>query len=226
MDKIYHNGYDKYVAAVQLYATADDGFLYYDKTGTTKVKVTNAELVDMFVKGSVINFNNKVYQPACLSESVNGYGIVTVCSDAANYNFFTSEAVPTLSVAAESGLTTILGETVSDLQSGVVITNDEIVGTLKYVTDFTQYSTVVEEQSGNYIALKMTSTTPTSETVTTTVELIGGPIVEPVTLDSNMNTVLRIVDKDLQKIKVTSATDGVSTVKTYDLSGLTLTPSV
>lgn len=100
-----------------------------------------------------------------------------------------------------------------------MIGNDSISGTLKYVTGYTGFSSKVSEQSGNYLALKV-ATVP-SENVTTTVEVVGGTK-GAVKLDSDMNIVLRIANKDTQSIKVVSTMGGQSVEKLYHLTNLTV----
>lgn len=108
---------------------------------------------------------------------------------------------------------------VGDLQSSVAIENGVISGTLNYVTDYTGFSGDVALQSGNYLALKCTTENPRD---TITVELIGGTVGHPVTLDADRNIVLRITNTETQSVKVV-ATDGESTAtQQYALSGLTL----
>ena len=94
-----------------------------------------------------------------------------------------------------------------------------ISGTLNYVTNYTGFSGNVAEQSGNYLALKCT-TGSLDDTIT--VELIGGTVGHPVTLDEDRNIVIRITNPETQSIEVV-ATDGeVSTSTVYALTGLTL----
>lgn len=50
-------------------------------------------------------------------------------------------------------------------------------------------------------------------------ELLGGTVGHPVTLDSDRNIVLLIADKDTQKVQV--VVNGTAS-KTYKLTGLTL----
>lgn len=76
----------------------------------------------------------------------------------------------------------------------------------------------VENQSGNYLALKI-DTDP--EDAVTTVEIVGGNK-GPVTLDADKTHVCRITNKDTQKIKVVSKANGETVTKTYDLTGLVL----
>lgn len=62
------------------------------------------------------------------------------------------------------------------------------------------------------------------ENAVVTVELFNG-VHGPATLDSDLNAVLRITDKDTQKIILTVVDDGVSETKIYSLKGLTLSAS-
>lgn len=122
------------------------------------------------------------------------------------------------SVNAEDGEANLFGKTVNELQENVVVGEDAITGTLKYVSGYTGFSSVVSEQAGNYLALRIDTNEPDT---LTTVELVGGTK-GPVVLDDDMNIVLLIKDKNSQSIKVTMETDEDSLTKTYDLSGLTL----
>lgn len=129
-----------------------------------------------------------------------------------------------LSVKPEDGEAVLFGKTVNELQSDVVVSgdvvvsDDEVTGTLKYVDGYVDFSSNVSEQSGNYLALKIEAEPAEAETV---VELVGGTK-GPVTLDDDMNIVLLIKNKDTQSIKVTTTHNEESVTKTYGLSGLTL----
>ena len=123
-----------------------------------------------------------------------------------------------LSVKPEDGEAVLFGKTVNELQSDVVVSDDEVTGTLKYVDGYVDFSSNVSEQSGNYLALKIEADPAEAETV---VELVGGTK-GPVTLDDDMNIVLLIKNKDTQSIKVTTTHNEESVTKTYGLSGLTL----
>ena len=123
-----------------------------------------------------------------------------------------------LSVKPEDGEAVLFGKTVNELQSDVVVSDDEVTGTLKYVDGYVDFSSNVSEQSGNYLALKIEAEPAEAETV---VELVGGTK-GPVTLDDDMNIVLLIKNKDTQSIKVTTTHNEESITKIYGLSGLTL----
>ena len=112
----------------------------------------------------------------------------------------------------------LFGKKVSDLQSDVVIGENEIAGTLKYVSGYTEFSSTAEEQSGNYLALKVVAE-PTD--AVTSVEVVGGTK-GPVILDSDMNVVLLIRNKDEQRVRISGQVGATTATKMYGLSGLTL----
>ena len=120
-----------------------------------------------------------------------------------------------LSVTAYAGNDDLFGKTASDLQSDVIVGESAITGTLKYVDDYTGFSSKVEEQTGNYIVIRAS----VADTADATISV---KVTNPVVLDSDGIAVLRIADKDSQTITVV-ASDGEneSVTKVYELSGLT-----
>lgn len=132
------------------------------------------------------------------------------------------QVVPTLEivVTAVTGDVDLLGLTPDDLQENIEISDGAISGTLKYVTDYTGFSGDVSEQSGNYLAIKVTAV----EDATITVELINGTVGHPVTLDSDGMIVLKIADVDTQSIEVIATKGNISEKQSFTISGLTLTP--
>lgn len=112
----------------------------------------------------------------------------------------------------------LLGKNSEDLQTGIVIRENAITGTLNYVTGYTGFNeSDVEEQSGNYLALKMS---PTPADAITTVEIVGGKK-DPVQIDDDLMFVGRISSTS-QSIRVVTKANGKRVTKTYSLSGLTL----
>lgn len=108
----------------------------------------------------------------------------------------------------------LFGKTVDDLQTGVSFGNGTVTGTLKYVDDYTGFSSNVEEQTGNYIVLK--AEVPEVSDVTITVK-----ITNPVTLDSDGIFVGKIANKSSQTITVVASKTGLPSVtRTFTLSGL------
>lgn len=120
----------------------------------------------------------------------------------------------------ESGEATLFGKTVNELQSDVVVGDSEITGTLHYVTGYTGFSSLAEQQKGNYLALKFDFVDGT----TATVEIVGGTK-GAVTLDGDKNWVGLIANNVSQTIKVVAQKDSTRVEKTYSLTGLTLEPA-
>jgi len=116
-----------------------------------------------------------------------------------------------LGIAADEDL---FGKVISDLQDNVAISDNAISGTLKYVSDYTGFSSDVALQSGNYIALHFAVPEADDATITVTVT-------NPVVLDDDGIVVLHIADKDSQTITVVASKEGYESVtKVYDLKGL------
>ena len=120
---------------------------------------------------------------------------------------------------------TVYGKQVSELQSGVVVNSDAILGTLHHVTGYTGFNgSEVDEQSGNYLALDF-DWEPTSGS-TMTVELVGGEK-GPVTLTDpdDKFCVFCITNETTQSIKVKVVGPESQTYEhTYSLEYLTLEP--
>ena len=112
----------------------------------------------------------------------------------------------------------LFGKTVSDLQTGVRVGSNAITGTLKYVEDYTGFSSKTEEQSGNYLVIHAAD----ADADSVTVEVVGGTS-GPRTLDSDGIIVLRIANKNTQSVQVKSYKNGaVIATKNFSLTGLTL----
>ena len=106
--------------------------------------------------------------------------------------------------------TDLLGKVVGDLQANVNVTDGRVYGTLFHVTDYTGFSGDVAEQSGNYLALHITSDVPGA-----TIQVNG------TTLDEDGLHVTRITKPGAGKIVITASKTGYATVtKTLRLSTL------
>lgn len=91
------------------------------------------------------------------------------------------------------------------------------------MTGYTGFSGKASERKGNYLALYCSTE---EEGSTITVELINGTVGHPVTLDSDGLIIMRISDKDTQRVRVVASKDGYTdTVREYSLTGLTLNAS-
>ena len=149
------------------------------------------------------------------------YLIETRCSGALVKPFsavvleFCDGAPLTLGVAPETRDAVWLGKRVRDLQQGMTVFNDQISGTLNYVTDFTEFSGDPAEQSGHYMALRFTAPSD----ATTTVKKNDSDT--PSTLDSDMVCIFRITE-NTKTITVNVSRGGESLTKVFYLNGVTL----
>ena len=105
----------------------------------------------------------------------------------------------------------LFGKTIDDLQTGVTIGENSITGTLKFVDDYTGFSSDPAMQSGNYLVIHCT----VNDSTPITVEVVGGTS-GPRQLDADGIIVLRIADKDTQSVRVVAG----SVTKTYSLTEL------
>lgn len=96
-----------------------------------------------------------------------------------------------------------------------------ITGTLKYYdgSDWSGAGWPEGEEEGNFLVLKAVNV---PDDTTVTAELIGGETGHPVTLDSDLNIVFRIADKDTQTVKLVSTKGDWTDTKVFDLSRLTV----
>lgn len=125
-----------------------------------------------------------------------------------------------LTIEPEDDETVLFGKAVSTLQSDMESRNNAISGNLKYVTGYTDYSTVVEEQVGNFLALSIGSSLVAG--VTTAELLTDGVSEKLVTIGESKNVVFRITDPKTQVIIVKTTKDGEALTKRITLEGLTL----
>lgn len=121
-----------------------------------------------------------------------------------------------LSVDADiSDSVDLFGKTVSELQSNIVIDDDSISGTLKFVDDYTGFSGDTSLQYGNYIVIH--ASVPGFENNA----VISVKVTNPVTLDDDGIAVLRIADKNSQTITVVASVEGYDDIiKEFSLDEL------
>ncbi len=142
--------------------------------------------------------------------------------DLSEINKSEAPATSPLTVAPVTGETDLLGKKANDLQSDIKVdTTDgiKVTGTSKYVTGYTGWSSVAEDQEGNYIALKLT--TDSKEAIQ--FKSVDGTDNGYKTLDSDGILIWRISkDKDgnVKPIEVKVGKDNF----TINLSGVTLLP--
>lgn len=110
----------------------------------------------------------------------------------------------------------MFGKLPSELQSDITIANGVATGTLHYVTDYTGFSSNPEEQSGNYIALKVGNV---PEDAVVKYQKVGGTL-DPVTLDADRNIVIRVTDHNAV-LRFTVTYEGHDTITDVSLEHLT-----
>lgn len=110
------------------------------------------------------------------------------------------------------------GKSAADLQENIAIDDrlETIAGTLHYVTGYTQFSGTASEQSGHFLAVKIESDATLSVKDTADGEYAA--------LDDSGITIMRITNKNTQKLYVKAELEAQMSEFVYDLSGLTLEP--
>lgn len=127
---------------------------------------------------------------------------------------------PSIEINADASVSSSIdlwGKHTTDLQENIVINENAISGTLKYVADYSS-AFGTGEDSGNYICLHFDTNIPGTTIVA---EIINGTS-GPVTLDSDGILVGRIANKDTQTISITASKSGYTSVsRVFTLTGLT-----
>lgn len=136
------------------------------------------------------------------------------------YADYTDNPLVVLTVDTEIGADDDLyGKVVSDLQEDDIVIGDrDITGTLNYVSDYTDFSGNEEEQSGNYLAIHVS--TPDVNDTTLSVKVSQWDAT-----DADGYYVIRVVKGYTDKILVKASKEGYpDVIREFDLTGLTLTP--
>ena len=123
-----------------------------------------------------------------------------------------------LSLKPEDGEGEAYGKPISELQSGIEVSEDAISGTLHYVEDYTKFSSIDGEQEGNYLAVKVEA----DPDATVKFHLVGGKKGEFELSPDDRQVVCLISDKNKQSIKITALKGEKHNTKNYSLTGLTL----
>lgn len=110
----------------------------------------------------------------------------------------------------------LLGYVASDLQENIYVDSNSISGTLKYIADYSSAGYTGDEESGHFLALKITAVSG----ATITIEVVGG-VHGAQTLDSDGLAICRIANTT-QKIRIVVTKDTESVTKTYALTDLVL----
>lgn len=194
-----------------------DGYVYNDQECLNKVDTET--LKHAFEMNNIVIIDNGIACRASNLEVKTGYVIVTyllpsVSNDTVSVTpkqvrSFDKVLTTDVEIAADEDL---FGKVVANLQENIEIKENEIVGSLKYVTGYTGFSSDESMQSGNYLAIH--NETNNDEPIF--VELVGG-VSGPRQLDSDGIIVLRIANKQ-QIVRVTSG----NAIKEYSLANIIL----
>lgn len=121
-------------------------------------------------------------------------------------------------VEAEDGGTDMFGTLVSEMQENVTVSKGKIKGTLKKLTSG---QLVTDWGEGYFLSLKYTNNDASVNSIKVGLNPSASQM-EPQELDNDMNSVMYITDKDMQKLLVISSDGTVTRTDTYDLSELVL----
>lgn len=149
MDKIYMNAEDKNIAASVVYVNSEKA-LFYDEAFTQPVDP--ADMFNLFTKGVLVSYGGSFVKPvSCTYDGAlkfdDVFGVTCDVNIDPDFDFW--------------------GKKVGDLQEGIEFGANKIVGTLKYVED---YSSAFPEgmNKGNYLALHFETNVPNA-----TIKIIG-----------------------------------------------------
>ena len=121
---------------------------------------------------------------------------------------------------AEDGDVTLFGTKVSDMQEDVVVGDDEIVGTLKYLDSG---ALVTTWGAGNFMALNFVNNDFSKySSVKVGMDPSQSSGLVEIINDPDKNGVFKVTNKDTQVFKIvsTDAETGEINTQTFDLSGL------
>ena len=124
----------------------------------------------------------------------------------------------TPTVRAEDGGVDMWGTLVSSMQENVTVDKGKIKGKLKPLTEG---QLVTDWGEGYFLALHYTNNDATVTSIKVGLNPSASSM-EPQDLDEDMNSVMKITDKDTQKLIVVSSNGTVTHTDTYDLSELEL----
>ena len=143
------------------------------------------------------------------AEYLDGIAVYTVNSG----NLTSATVTP-----ADSG-TDYWGTTAGQMQSGITVNGDRITGTLNKLTSG---QLVTDWGEGYFIALKFDNFSSGLTYSDVKVGLHNSAGAGLQTLDSDKDAVIKITDKNNQKLMIVQAKDGASKTQYFDLSGLTM----
>ena len=125
-----------------------------------------------------------------------------------------------LKVAPLPNTVDLWGNTSDDLQTGIFVGNDKIVGTLKYLSSG---QLVTDWGAGNFIALQFSGDAlANAKHVYVGVDPSAGSGLVDIMPDPDKAAVTKVTNKNAQKFRVIIDYGSYTKIKDYDLSGLTV----
>jgi hypothetical protein len=163
-----------------------------------------------------IDYNQQKYliETRCSGALVKPYSAISIFLKRGNF------LRPT-TVEAESGSRVLFGKRVNEMQSGVMVMDNKITGTLKFIKGGIAESGPLSGD-GYFLALKFSDLDPEATSVKVGLDPSSGTGLVEIIDDPDKNGVFK-VSNTTQKFKVIS-TDGedLTTTQVYDLSDLVL----
>lgn len=129
-----------------------------------------------------------------------------------------------VNVQPEKGSAKLFGTLVSAMQSGIVVADGAITGTLKFIEGGIAASGPLAGD-GNFLALKFVDSNSADKVEVGLDPTAGTGMVE---LDSDMNAVFKVAGEiggHQQVLKVITTKNGISKTQVFDLTGLVLEES-
>lgn len=129
-----------------------------------------------------------------------------------------------VNVQPEKGNTEYLGVKASQMQTGLVVADNAITGTLKFIENGISPSGPLAG-SGNFMFLKFVDPNGADDVKVGLVPSAGTGMVS---LDIDMNCVFKVAgvyEGEQQVLKVITTVDGIAKTQTFDLTGLVLNQS-
>lgn len=217
-DVVYGDSGEPLIQSVILYGKADDAAIYRKPTMAEEDKIEMGDLMDILKVGAKVSYDGSIQTP--LNFSDEGDHVSLTIGDGIVLNSKT--APPRFDLVSPGDEIDCFGKVASDLQSDIRVDGNRILGRLHYISNFTGFSGLEEEQNGYYLA---THYIPHPNEADIYVYKTNGTVGVKKLSRPDLTMVSRITDKSKQKLQVYAEKEGLrSETVTFDLSGLILEP--
>ena len=200
-----------YIPLGEVFCTASENIcLYYDNAAGAEGFEFSTDETGLVGVHHETKYNNLTYKTYAVSA-------VTLFPEYLDRIMRGVFANPTYDVTVAAETDSIFGVDPANLQTSLAVADGKITGTLHKVTSGTLADTW---GPGYFMALKFSGATSGSTVSVGLSPSVSSGIVE---LDSDMNGVFKVTDKDKQRFKILTEHDGQSVnVQLFDLSSLVL----